>query len=126
MKNLKNLTLLMGLFSFLILFSSCSKEEELPTPITQSLKIKVQLAGSTGYLQNVSTGISNTKDDLDNGIYLQTQMTDANGVADFGVVNPQTYYYAAAYELGEDLYYGTGSIQVTSGQDLELTLILNP
>jgi len=111
--------LLIGLIS---IFTSCSKEEVAPT--TGGLVIKVKLEGSTGFLSDAAVGLATSQDNLDNSIYLQDIYTDANGEADFGQLNAGNYYYDSYITIGNYWYYGEGQIQVVSGTDLKLTLVI--
>ena len=121
------------IFSILILgltvaFSGCKKDEPepTPTPTTGGLIVKVNLEGSTGYLTDVSVGLATSQENLDNEVYLQEKVTDANGKADFGQLNPGNYYYDCYHVIGSDEYYGEGQVQIVAGQNLELTLTLVP
>lgn len=123
MKN-KFFTMTLLLLGIITTFSSCSKEETKPAATTGGLVVKVKLAGSTGFLTGVEVGLATSKENLDNSIYLQDKITNSNGSADFGQLNPGNYYYDCAHVVGSDEYYGEGQIQVVAGTDLELTLTL--
>jgi hypothetical protein len=120
----KNFILSSLLLCFVFTFGSCKKEEAKSNATTGGLVVKVQLAGSTGYLTGVDVGIATSLDNLDNGVYLNEKITNANGKADFGQLNPGNYYYDCYHIIGSDEYYGEGQVQVTAGKNLELTLIL--
>lgn len=106
-------------------FSGCKKDEPIQTPTTGGLVIKVQLAGSTGYLKDVAVGLATSQENLDNSVYLQDKDTDATRQVNFGQLNPGNYYYDSYTEIGsDDYYYGEGQVQIVAGTDLELTLII--
>lgn len=117
------------IFSVLLLgltftFTGCKKDDPIPTKTTGALIVKVKLAGSTGYMQDALVGIATSMENLDNSIYLSEKETNAEGVANFGELNPGNYYYDCYHEVGSDEYYGEGQVQIVANQDLELTLIL--
>lgn len=105
-------------------FSGCKKNDAEPAKTTGGLVVKVKLAGSTGYLVGVPVGLATSQVNLDNSIYLQDKLTDANGQADFGQLNPANYYYDCVTTIGGSEYYGEGQVQIVSGRDLELTLVM--
>ena len=105
-------------------FTSCTKDEVEPVATTGGLLIKVQLANSTGYLTDVSVGLSTSQENLDNSVYIQDELTDNEGNVDFGQLNPGNYYYDCSTTIGGIDYYGEGQVQVTAGKNLELTLML--
>jgi hypothetical protein len=105
-------------------FSGCKKNDAEPAKTTGGLVIKVKLAGSTGYLTGVPIGLATSQVNLDNSIYLQDKLTDANGQVDFGQLNPANYYYDCAAIVGGNEYYGEGQVQIVAGKDLELTLTI--
>jgi hypothetical protein len=105
-------------------FSGCKKNDAEPSKTTGSLVVKVKLAGSTGYLTGVPVGLATSQANLDNSIYLQEKLTDANGQADFGRLNPANYYYDCVTTIGGSEYYGEGQVQIVAGRDLELTLVM--
>lgn len=109
------------LLGFATTFTSCKKEET-----TGTLTVKIKLEGSTGYLQDVFVGLATSQNDLDNADYLDYLLTDSDGEANFGELNPETYYYDCLHSIGSDVYYGEGQIQVQAGEDHELTLTLTP
>jgi hypothetical protein len=114
-------------FSFLLLglvagLSGCKKDDPEPAKTTGGLVVKVKLIGSTGYLTGAEVGIATSKTNLDNSVYLQDKITDANGQVNFGQLNPANYYYDCAVTIGGTDYYGEGQIQIVAGTDLELTL----
>jgi hypothetical protein len=114
------LLLLIGSFSL----NSCSKDDPAPTPTTGGLVVKVKLAGSTGFLTGVDVGLATSQENLDKSIYLQDKVTNSNGQANFGQLNPGNYYYDCYHVVGSDEYYGEGQVQIVAGKDLELTLTL--
>ena len=109
--------LLIGLTT---VFSSCSKDEDKST--TGGLVVKVKMNGSTGYQTGAIVVIATSKANLDAGIFLQNKVTDAQGSADFGQLNPGNYVYAAEFTVGNTNYYGEGEVQIVAGQNQELTL----
>jgi hypothetical protein len=116
-------------FAFLLLglaagFSGCKKDEPEPAKTTGGLVVKVKLTGSTGYLTGVEVGLATSLANLDNSIYLQDKVTDANGQVNFGQLNPANYYYDCATTVAGTEYYGEGQVQIVAGTDLELTLTL--
>jgi hypothetical protein len=113
--------------------TGCKKDDPEPTPTptptpatTGGLVVKVQLQGSTGYLVGAEVGLATSQANLYEGIYLQDLITNSNGQANFGQLNPGNYYYDAGYELGNDYYYGEGQVQIVAGQNRELTLTVVP
>ena len=123
MKN-KFLILAVLLFGFATTFTSCKKEEIEPTPTTGGLVVKVQLEGSTGYLTDAMVGLASSQENLENMVYLHDLDTDANGQVNFGQLNPGNYYYDCFYQIGDNIYYGEGQVQIVTGVNLELTLTL--
>lgn len=114
--------LLFGLLLVSVAFlPGCSKEA---APTTGNLIVKAKLKNSTGYLIGVNIGLSVTKSDLDNSIYLKQAFTDGDGKVDFGSLNPGNYYYDCSHTISGVDYYGEGSIQIVAGENLTLTLVL--
>jgi len=112
------------------LLTGCKKDDPEPTPTTPSttggLVVKVKLEGSTGYLVGAGVGLATSQANLADGVYLQDLVTNSNGQANFGQLNPGNYYYDCGYDLGSESYYGEGQVQIVAGQNLELTLTLVP
>ena len=111
--------LFFALIVLLVGFSGCKKEAT-----TGGLIVKVQVAGSTGYLTGAAVGLATSQANLDNGVYLQDKDTDASGKVDFGQLNPGNYYYDCLGTVAGISYYGEGQVQVTAGNNLELTLTI--
>ena len=103
-------------------FSSCSKDDDKPAATTGGLVIKVKIAGSTGYYTGADVAIATSQANLDAGTFLQLKVTDAQGSANFGQLNPANYYYATSFTVGSTDYYGEGEVQIVAGQNQELTL----
>ena len=122
----KILLLAVLLLGFVAVFTSCTEEVVEPISTTGGLFIKVQLEGSTGFISGALVGVATSQANLDNGVNLQDLITDANGQADCGQLNPGNYYYDCSHEIGNDEYYGEGQVQIVVGTDLELTLLLVP
>jgi hypothetical protein len=122
----KILLLAVLLLGFAAVFTSCTEEVVEPISTTGGLFIKVQLEGSTGFISGALVGVATSQANLDNGVNLQDLITDANGQADCGQLNPGNYYYDCSHEIGNDEYYGEGQVQIVVGTDLELTLMLVP
>ena len=120
MKNKISILVLL-LFGFTTFFTNCSKED---AATTGGLVIKVQLDGSTGFLTGAASGLATSENNLSDGIYLQDIVTDADGKADFGQLNPGNYFYDAEKTVAGTYYYADGQVQVVAGTDLELTLII--
>ncbi len=116
------------LFGLTTVFTGCKKEDPPPTPkpvkTTGALVVKVKLAGSTGFLTGVLVGLATSQVNLDNEVYLSQKVTNAQGSANIGELNPGNYYYDCSHEIGSDSYYGEGQVQIVAGTDLELTLTL--
>lgn len=123
MKN-KIMSLVFLVLGMLTTFTSCKKDEVEPVPSTGGLIVKVKLPNSTGYLTGVDVGLSTSQQNLDNSVYLKEVITDNAGNANFGQLNPGNYYYDCITRISGVDYYGEGQIQVTAGNNLELTLIL--
>jgi len=75
-------------------------------------------------IQGVTISIALSQYDLSTGTYLSTKITDANGWADFGLLNAGNYYYKADYSVGNSVFHGEGVVQVQRGINItqELTL----
>jgi hypothetical protein len=75
-------------------------------------------------IQGVTISIALSQDELNTGTYLATRITDANGKADFGLLNQDNYYYRADITINNIPYHGEGVLQVQGGENLlqELTL----
>jgi hypothetical protein len=117
------------IFTFLLLglaagVSGCKKDDIEPAKTTGSMIVKVKLAGSTGYLTGVGVGLASSKLNLDNEVYLQDKITDANGQVNFGELNPGNYYFDCGATVAGTNYYGEGQVQIVAGTNLELTLTL--
>ena len=117
------------IFTFLLLglaagFSGCKKDDIEPVKTTGNMIVKVKLAGSTGYLTGVGVGLASSKVNLDNEVYLQDKITDANGQVNFGELNPGNYYFDCEAIVAGTIYYGEGQVQIVAGTNLELTLTL--
>lgn len=80
--------------------------------------------GSSSNIQGVTISIALTQQELETGTYLSTKITDANGRADFGLLNQDNYYYRADITINNIPYHGEGVVQVQGGENLlqELTL----
>lgn len=109
-----------------VLLFACKKEStSTPTPATTGgLIVKVKLKNSTGFISGAEVGLATSQTNLDNGVYLQDKITNSNGQADFGQLNPGNYYYDALAIVGGADYYGEGQVQIVAGQNLELTLVV--
>ncbi len=112
------------LLGLTVVFTGCKKDDPEPAPTTGGLVVKVKLASSTGYLTGVNVGLATSQENLDKEVYLQDKITDANGKANFGQLNPGNYYFDCYHEIGNNEYYDEGQVQITAGTDLELTLEL--
>jgi hypothetical protein len=119
------------MFFFVVLFAGltilatgCKKKDDPKPSSTGGLTVKVKLKGSTGYLTDVLVGLATSQQNLDNSVYLKEKETNAQGVANFGELNPGNYYYDCFHIIGNTEYYGEGQVQIVSGTDLELTLTL--
>lgn len=80
--------------------------------------------GSGAPIQGVTLSIALTQEEVNNGTYLATRITDANGKVDFGLLNQDNYYYRADITINNVPYHGEGVVQVQGGENLtqELTL----
>lgn len=112
------------LLGFAFTLGNCKKEEPTPNTSTGGLAIKVQLAGSTDFVQGAVVGIANSLDNFDNSIYLSEKTTNATGKVDFGQLKSGTYYYDVYYQLGITEYYTEGQIQVVAGKNKEIVEVL--
>jgi hypothetical protein len=75
-------------------------------------------------VQGATVGITLSQGELITNNYLASRITDSNGYADFGKLNPGNYYYEVDVTIGNTSYHGEGVLQVQAGVDLtqELTL----
>lgn len=75
-------------------------------------------------VQGATVGIALSQGELITNNYLASRISDANGLADFGKLNPGNYYYEVDVTIGSTSYHGEGVIQVQAGVDItqELTL----
>ena len=121
---LKTIFLSALLLGFVFTLGNCKKEESPPKASSGGLVIKVQMAGSTDYVAGAEVWIATSLENFDNGIYLTEKITNVSGKADFGQLNPGTYYYDVYYELGDTEYFTEGQVQVEAGKNKEIVEIL--
>lgn len=121
----------MNVFKLLIIVTgivliSCNNNTNEPKPIvsTGGVIVKAKLDGLSGYKSDVKIGLATSLENLDNLIYLQEKKTGSSGSVDFSQLNAGNYYIDAYYELGNDNYYGIAQVQIVSGIDKEVVLIL--
>jgi hypothetical protein len=109
-----------------IVFISCNNNSNDPKPVvtTGGLIVKANLDGLSGYKSNVKISLATSLENLDNLIYLQEKKTGSNGSVNFGQLNTGNYYIDAYYEIGNDYYYGIAQVQIVSGIDKEVVLVL--
>jgi hypothetical protein len=124
---MKRKILLLGSICFVLtlFLVGCSKDEDDPEPTTGGLIIKVQLEGSTGFLNDGLVGLATSQDNLDNSVYLKEVSTNENGEANFGQLNPGNYFYDCIYSTGGVNYYGEGQVEIKAGTNLTLTLTIS-
>lgn len=101
------------------IFTACKKKEETPAAkTTGGLIIKVKVRNSANFVPDVDVYLATSEANLENEIYIQEKITDANGQANFGQLNAGTYYY-----YGEnDESSGDGLVQIQAGKDSDVTL----
>lgn len=124
--NMKNKIMSLVLLFLRILksFTRSKKDEVESVPTTGGLVVKVKLPNSTGYVTGVDVGLSKSQKNLDKSVYLKEVRTDNGGKANFGQLYPGNYYYDCIARVSGVNYYGEGQIQITVGNNHELTLIL--
>lgn len=110
---------------------SCQKNDidESGSSTSPNLSLRGGLAfhvinGSGDRIQGVTLSIALTQAESNNGTFLATRITDANGKVDFGLLNQDNYYYRADITINNIPYHGEGVVQVQGGENLtqELTL----
>lgn len=111
--------------------SGCRKDDI--TPSGQDTNPNLSNRGGLAFIvknqagqrvQGATVGIALSQGELITNNYLASRITDANGFADFGKLNPGNYYYEVDVTIGSTSYHGEGVIQVQAGVDVtqELTL----
>jgi hypothetical protein len=76
-------------------------------------------------VSGASVGITLSQGELATNNYLASRITDSNGYADFGKLNPGNYYYEADVTIGNTSYHGEGVLQVQAGVDLTQDLTVH-
>jgi hypothetical protein len=131
MKRVKLFTWLILLCS-VVMINGCKKDDDINQTgqsTSPNLNIRGGLAfrvvdGSSNPMAGVTISLALSQTELNNGTYLSTKITDANGRADFGLLNSGNYYYRADVTINSVAYHGEGVVQVQAGENLtqELTL----
>jgi 5-hydroxyisourate hydrolase-like protein (transthyretin family) len=114
------------------MINGCKKDDDINQTgqsTSPNLNIRGGLAfrvvdGSSNPMAGVTISLALSQTELNNGTYLSTKITDANGRADFGLLNSGNYYYRADVTINSVAYHGEGVVQVQAGENLtqELTL----
>ena len=109
-------------FTFLVLllaiFASCKKTNNVDIKLSNSGKLSYKLTDATGKgLPNVKISLFDRQENYSNfGILLDTRLTDFNGQADFGDLNPSNYMIIAdSPKVNNVAYYVQEYVQVTTG-----------
>jgi hypothetical protein len=84
------------------------------------LSFKARTPGGTP-VQDIVIKIYLSAEDRTNGSYLDMDVTNSNGVADFGSLNSGNYYFTAS-QSGVGTYYEEGVVQVQAGYDVRKDL----
>jgi len=114
-----------------VMVSGCRRDDIAPTG--QDTNPNLSNRGGLAFIiknqagqrvQGATVGIALSQGELITNNYLASRITDANGLADFGKLNPGNYYYEVDVTIGSTSYHGEGVIQVQAGIDVtqELTL----
>lgn len=107
--------------------TSCKKENGNETTTSTlsdkgGLAFKVKDAEGTA-ITNATISIAVSQDDLNANKFLATKQTNADGRADFGRYNPGDYYYEV--DVPRTIpFHKEGVVQLQSGKDLELDVIV--
>ena len=109
-------------FTLLILlvaiFASCKKTTNVDVKLSTSGKLSYRLTDDAGKgLPNVKVSLFDRQDNNSNtNILLDTRLTDPNGVADFGDLNPNNYLLVAdSPKVNNIAYFIQEYVQVITG-----------
>jgi hypothetical protein len=113
------------------MISGCRKDDIAPTG--QDTNPNLSNRGGLAFIvkdqagnrvQGATVGITLSQGELLTNNYLASRITDGNGSADFGKLNPGNYYYEVDVTISSTTYHGEGVLQVQAGVDItqELTL----
>lgn len=103
----------------------CFKDPVIPPPdVSYKGGLAFKAINNRGNpIQGVTISIALSQEELHNGIYLGTRYTDADGRADFGLVNAGTYYYRADILIDDISFHLEGVVlvkaEVKTTQELE-------
>jgi len=73
-------------------------------------------------LEGVLVGLTPNQADRDNGIFLRSGQTDAQGRVKFEVLEPLTYYYNAAVFLNNQNQNRQGRDSVGAGEEIDIDI----
>ena len=74
-------------FAFVLVLSSCEKED----PEVKG-RLKVKIMYNNEVVVNAVAGLATSQQNLNKGIYVKNANSDITGVANFGAIEPGTYY----------------------------------
>ena len=107
------------------MLTSCKKDDIQPSgqSTTPNLSTRGGLAfhvrnSSGGDVSGATIGISLNQSDLTTNTYIATRNSNSSGMADFGKLNADNYYYEIDVTINSVAYHGEGVVQVQAGVDL--------
>ena len=108
---MRALTVLFLSFLTVISFSSCKDDEH---TIAGRLNVVVTYNGEP--VVNAMVSLATSKTNLNKGIYVKQSSTDKDGLADFGAVEPGSYYFDAFKYTNnnQDYLYANSVIDIRS------------
>lgn len=126
MKILKNSLLICSL---VLLLGNCRRDDSDALPANTSIEkgglafiVKDQ---SDALVPGVSIGIALRQEDLATNTYFATRISDSNGRANFGDLQPDNYYYEADAVLNNQAVHAEGMAVVEGGKKLELQITVH-
>ncbi|NQX39237.1 hypothetical protein SAMN05421820_102393 [Pedobacter steynii] len=106
------------LILLLAIFASCKKTTNVDVKLSTSGKLSYRLTDDAGKgLPNVKVSLFDRQDNYSNtNILLDTRLTDPNGLADFGDLNPNNYLLVAdSPKVNNIAYFIQEYVQVITG-----------
>jgi len=98
------------------------KNKEVKPAATGGLTVKIKLPVA-GDLADAWIGLATSAENLENMKYVKTIATDKAGIADFGQLEPGTYYIDGG--TGEEVfYYGEAEVVIVAGKNTVVELNL--
>lgn len=110
---------------FTTIFVSCNKDDDENEPAQGKLKVYVKLLDMTGApVEKAYVALANSESNLNKGYYIVEIVTDENGLADFGSLNPKTYFFDCYTKIDDKYFYAKGQAAVKAGANVTKTLVI--